>query len=226
MQRHSDTTLALIIVLCMPIAAGCGHSTEIIDKRISFSESRIDGTLAYISQRYNIQVDEITIVPRMIVLHWTAIDDADVSFETFDTETLQGSRPELAGAGQVNVSAHFLVDRDGTIMRLMPETWMARHCIGLNYSAIGIENVGGRNGEADLTDRQVAANIWLVRYLRNKHASIEYLIGHYEYMLFENHPLFLEVDPSYRTKKTDPGEQFMHAVRKGVADLALLGPPE
>ena len=32
------------------------------------------------------------------------------------------------------------VDRDGTICRLMPETWMARHVIGLNYSAIGIEN--------------------------------------------------------------------------------------
>jgi len=30
----------------------------------------------------------------------------------------------------------------------MPETWMARHCIGLNHVAIGIENVGdGANSQ-------------------------------------------------------------------------------
>ncbi len=36
-----------------------------------------------------------------------------------------------------------MVDRDGTRYRLMPETYMARHVIGLNYYSIGIENVGG-----------------------------------------------------------------------------------
>ena len=35
------------------------------------------------------------------------------------------------------------MDRDGAVYRLMPETWMARHTIGLNRVAIGIENVGG-----------------------------------------------------------------------------------
>ena len=54
--------------------------------------------------------------------------------------------------------------------------------------------------------------IWLVKYLAEKY-DIDYLIGHYEYTNFEGHPLWLEVDESYRTKKTDPGEDFMAEVR-------------
>ena len=65
------------------------------------------------------------------------------AWKTFDRETLGPDRPELGKADEVNVSAHFLVDRDGTIYRLMPETRLARHVIGLNWCAIGIENVGG-----------------------------------------------------------------------------------
>ena len=36
-------------------------------------------------------------------------------------------------------SAQFLVDRDGTIYSLMPETFMARHVIGLNLSSIELK---------------------------------------------------------------------------------------
>src|SRR5690606_2251200 len=109
-----------------------------------------------------------------IVLHWTAIEDFESSFRTFDSETLSG-RPDLAGSGDVNVSIQFLVDRDGTIYRLMPETWMARHVIGLNYVAIGVENVGTGTPNTDtLTDAQIAANIDLVRYLAGKYPTIEY----------------------------------------------------
>jgi beta-N-acetylhexosaminidase len=102
---------------------------------------------------------------------------------------------------------------------------MGRHVIGLNYSAIGVENVGGGKGVDNLTDAQIEANVKLVRYLAKKYPTIEYLIGHHEYTFFEGHPLWLERDPNYRTKKTDPGERFMNAVRTQVADLGLKGPP-
>lgn len=59
-----------------------------------------------------------------------------------------------------------MVDRDGSIYQLMPEKWMARHVIGLNHYAIGIENVGGINGKDDLTDAQARANAFLVCYLK------------------------------------------------------------
>ena len=110
-----------------------------------------------------------------------------------------------------------MVDRDGTIYQLLPETTMARHVIGLNHCAIGVENVGGTE-ELPLTKAQLKSNIWLVKYLKDKY-DIDYLIGHYEYTLFENHPLWLEIDEGYRTVKTDPGPEFMANVRKAVTNL-------
>ena len=219
-QRSTICFLALALAL-----TGCGRRLEIHDRPIEFSADRVNGTLEYIGEHYGVSPQDISIVPRMIVLHWTAIGDLESSFEAFQPEELGGSRPGLAAAGEVNVSIQFLVDRDGTVYRLMPETWMARHCIGLNYESIGIENVGGSGGVDDLTDEQLEANILLVRYLAEKYPTIDYLIGHMEYQDFEGSPLWMELDDSYRTEKSDPGERFMTAVRKHVADLGLEGPP-
>ena len=191
---------------------GCSGSPAIVDRPISFSDARRQATREYIERHYGLEPDDITIVPRMVVLHWTAIGSLEDSFAAFDPEELPGSRPDLAAAGQVNVSIQFLVDRDGTIYRLMPETWMARHVIGLNYSAIGVENVGGADGIDDLTDAQVEADVSLLRYLIEKYPTIVYLIGHLEYQEFEGHPLWLELDHAYRTDKVDPGERFLSAV--------------
>ncbi len=87
----------------------------------------------------------------------------------------------------------------------------------MNYYAIGIENVGGF--KKGLTDNQLRANEKLVRYLVSLYPTIEYLIGHYEYRSFEGTPLFIEKDPNYRNKKTDPGEGFMKALRSMLQDL-------
>ena len=87
------------------------------DRAISFSPARQDATLAYITEHYGKHPEDLTIEPRVIVLHWTAIDD------------------------------------------------------------------------------------------------------------FEGHPLWLELDASYRTDKVDPGDRFMTAVRNAVAGLNLKAPP-
>lgn len=219
-QLYAVGLRAIIIALAL---TGCAPGFRIIDKPISFSEERVELTRAYIESHYGISPPDIGIVPRVIVLHWTAIDDFDTSFAAFNREQLAG-RPDLSSAGQVNVSIQFLVDRDGTVYRLMPETRMARHVIGLNYSAIGVENVGGEGGVDNLTDEQIEANIRLVRYLAEKYPAIEYLIGHSEYQMLEEHSLWREQDPDYRTTKIDPGERFMDAVWAGVSDLDLKGP--
>lgn len=205
--------------------SGCAHGLKIDDRPISFSADRVKATQRYIADHYGEETEDIAIEPRLIVLHWTAIDSVDKSFAAFDHELLRESRPDLGAPAEVNVSIQFLVGRDGTVYRLMPETWMARHCIGLNYSAIGVENVGGAHGVDNLTDKQIEANIRLVRYLVGKHPTIRYLIGHMEYRRFEGHPLWRELDDDYRTEKIDPGDRFMTAVREGVADLGLEGPP-
>jgi beta-N-acetylhexosaminidase len=214
--------VGLLLLLAL---SGCAHGLKIHDRPISFTADRESATLSYIDEHYGERPDDISIVPRILVLHWTAIDDLGDSFGAFDPEELRASRPDLGTAGEVNVSAHFLVDRDGTVYRLMPEYWMARHCIGLNYSAIGIENVGGGGGVDNLTDEQIESNIRLVRDLVRKYPTIRYLIGHMEYRHFEGHPLWLELDEGYRTEKIDPGARFMRVIRDAVADLGLEGPP-
>lgn len=219
------STRLLVASLATLGLVACGTSLKIHDRPISFSPQRQQMTLAYIEEHYGRRPQDIRIEPRMIVLHWTAIDTLEGSFSAFNAETLGESRPDLEGAGQVNVSIHFLIDRNGTVYRLMPETWMARHVIGLNYSAIGVENVGGGGSLDNMTDEQIEANIRLVRYLVRRYPSIEYLIGHAEYRRFEGHPLWLERDERYRTEKVDPGDRFMSTVRRGVADLGLEGPP-
>jgi beta-N-acetylhexosaminidase len=209
----------------MVAVSGCGKVLQIHDRPINFSADRQEATLEYIWEHYGQQPEDITIVPRLIVLHWTAIDSFEDSFSAFNPETLQGTRPDLGSSEQANVSTQFLVDRDGTVYRLMPETWMARHVIGLNYSSIGVENVGGGGSIDNMTDEQIAANIQLVRHLAQKYPTIQYLIGHSEYRRFEGHPLWLELDEDYRTEKVDPGDRFMTAVRDGIADIGLQGPP-
>ncbi|UWX56540.1 N-acetylmuramoyl-L-alanine amidase [Maribacter litopenaei] len=195
----------------------CGVTSTIVDKPITFDENRKILTLEYLSDRYGLKKDSPEIVPKMIVLHWTVIPTFEESFKAFDPATLPNSRPDINAAGSLNVSSQFMVDRDGTIYRLMPETTMARHVIGLNHCAIGVENVGGDTGQP-LTKAQLKSNIWLVRYLAEKY-NIDYLIGHYEYTKFENHPLWLEQDEGYRTQKTDPGTDFMNKVRNAVKEL-------
>jgi len=69
------------------------------------------------------------------------------------------------------------------------------------------------------------ANIDLIHYLKQKYSGIEYLIGHQEYNLFREHPLWKETDSNYRTEKSDPGLKFMKKIRTGVKELHLKGPP-
>ena len=181
-------------------------------------------TLDYLSERYGLEQDAPTITPKIIVLHWTAIPTLQKSFNAFKNTNLPDWRPDIKNVSGLNVSSHFLVDRDGTIYRLLPETTMARHVIGLNHCAIGVENVGGTQ-DTPLTQDQINANIWLVKYLANKY-DIEYLIGHFEYTNFEGHDLWLEKDKGYRTQKTDPGEDFLNSVKKATEHLNFKPTPQ
>ena len=193
------------------------QAIEIKQLPIEFSQNRIELTKEYIKKSYGLDVKDINIIPKMIVIHHTASDEFKESFDRFYPELLLSDRKDIQKAGSLNVSAQFLVDSDGTIYSLMPETFMARHVIGLNLSSIGIENVGG--DKKSLTQEQLKANIELVKYLKEKYKTIEYLIGHYEYRNFEHHPLFLEKDASYRTIKHDPSIEFMEKLRENFKDL-------
>lgn len=186
---------------------------------IQFDDERKHLSLEYLNEHYGLKKEIPEIEPRMIVIHWTEIPSLQESFEAFNPVILPNKRSDIQAAGSLNVSAHFLVDRDGKIYRLMPEKLMARHVIGLNHLAIGIENVGG-TVETPLTTAQLKSNIFLVKYLSKKH-PVEYVIGHYEYLLFQDHPFWLEKDNSYRTEKVDPGRHFMEELRRETEKLNL-----
>ncbi len=190
---------------------------EIQQTPIEFGDIRVELTKKYIKSHYALDVQDIKIVPKIIVIHHTAIDDFNDSLSRFASETLPSIRADINNGGALNVSAHFMVERDGTIHQLMPLDVMARHVIGLNYNSIGIENVGGQNSKDNLTKEQLEANVALVKELQKRFSTIEYLIGHYEYRCFEEHELWLERDKNYRTHKDDPSQRFMGELRANVS---------
>lgn len=208
---------SLLVFSCSPKA-----TFRIIDKPITWNAEREQLSLQYLKERHGLVKTEATIQPRMVVVHWTAIDNIEVTFDVFNPSTL-GGRAELTGASNLNVSSQFLIDRDGTIFRLLPDTTFARHVIGLNYLAIGIENIG--SDDLPLTKAQLTANERLIRHLKRKY-PIEYVIGHHEYQNFQTTDLWKETDPNYRTVKTDPGNKFMNQLRKKLSDLNLKPIPQ
>ncbi len=195
---------------------------NIIQKPIVFNQERRQLSLDYLNKRHGIRKAQPTIVPKMIVLHFTGSGTLNSNFNYFNKEIIEGARTVNKNQSSLNVSAHYLVDRDGTVYQLLPDTLFARHIIGLNYMAIGIENVGGP--DAPLTEAQVNANAALVRRLCARH-KIEYLIGHSEYTVFRNSALWKETNSNYYTVKSDPGTGFMRRVRALLPNLQLKSAP-
>ncbi len=196
----------------------CVSGVSLTQSPIVWDEEREQLTLAYRAAHQQQAPESADIQPQVIVLHWTAGESFSGAFQTFNPARLAG-REELQGAGALNVSAHFIVEQDGTIHQLLPVTTMARHVIGLNHVSVGIENVGGTDG-MPLTEAQVTANVSLIYWLSDKY-DITHLIGHYEYQHLEGTPLFDETDDTYRTAKVDPGDVFMRNVRRQVSGLRL-----
>lgn len=221
MYRSSLNILALLLGVslfsCSPKA-----TFRIIDKPITWNAEREQLSIQYLKDRHGLEKNNATIEPKMVVVHWTAVPSIEVTFDVFNPSTL-GGRADLTGASNLNVSSQFLIDRDGTVFRLLPDTTFARHVIGLNYLAIGIENIG--SDDMSLTKAQLEANEKLIRYLKRKY-PIEYVIGHHEYQNFQGTDLWKEADPNYRTTKTDPGDKFMNQLRKKLADLNLKPVPK
>ncbi|MCX5743396.1 MAG: peptidoglycan recognition family protein [Proteobacteria bacterium] len=195
-------------------------SPPIVDAPMAWSAERAQLTLDYRRRHVDAQATDLTIEPRVIVLHYTAGGSAEGTRAYFDAPRIEAERAILARAGAVNVSSHFVVDRDGTIFQLQPETRFARHCIGLNHVAIGIENVGDE-ARWPLTDAQVAADAALIRALVARH-PITHLVGHHEVTSKRGRtPYYVEREADYHNDKPDPGDAFMAKVRAKVADLDL-----
>ena len=127
----------------------------------------------------------------MLVLHYTGMHDGEAALARMcDPNT--------------KVSAHYMLDEDGTVYALVPEEMRAWHA-GVSYWAggrdinarsIGIElvNPGHEFGYRHFPDLQIAALISLVQAILARHAIPAWrILGH------------SDVAPM---RKTDPGELF------------------
>jgi len=157
---------------------------------------------------------ETTIIPQAVVVHWTVTKDFASTYRYFYNEAMSD--------GTLNVASHFIVERDGTIYRITPETILNRHAIGYNHCAIGIENIGGIGGKEDLTEEQLEANIELIRYLKHKYPTIKYVFGHYQQDAAISTGLYIEKVKDYYAKKTDPGKKFMRGLRESLTADGLI----
>lgn len=221
------TKKLLLCLLGMTMSLSANEKTAdftIIQKPIIFDQQRKALTLEYLKNRHGLVQTEPTIEPRMVVVHWTVIPTFEKTFEAFNPPELPAARDGIRSGGNLNVSSQFVIDRDGTIYQLMPETTMARHTIGLNYTAIGIENIAdGEN--LPMTEEQLEANTRLITYLGQKY-PIEYVIGHAEYGRFKNTDWWKETDDNYFTQKNDPDQRFMERLRARLTELKLRPLPE
>jgi len=154
-------------------------------KLIPFGATR-KAQMADYSRRHYHQPTWKLSAPKAIVLHHTAGATWQPAWWTFANngayESIPG-KPEKPG-----VSAHFIIDKDGTIYQCVPLTVRARHAIGMNWSSIGIEFVQeGKSGkDGHWMDRQILARtaqanagLRLVRYLQARFdIKIKNVVGH------------------------------------------------
>ncbi|WP_367210490.1 N-acetylmuramoyl-L-alanine amidase [Sphingobacterium sp. R2] len=211
----------LLVVNCLLATMLFAQSPKIIQKPITWNQERIQLSLDYLKNRHGLTQSAPIIHPKMVVVHWTANNSVKATFNTFNPVKLPG-RPELTKASALNVSSQFVIDRDGTIYQFLSDSIFARHTIGLNYCAIGIENIGSR--EHPLTHAQLKANEELIRYLSKKY-PIAFVLGHHEYQRFKKTSWWKETDPNYITGKDDPGDKFMNELRSALNDLKLNSLP-
>lgn len=205
--------LFILIFLLFAIwqTGGAGAAPVILDKPVEWSAEREALTRAYSLEHYGEELVEI--VPQAVVIHWTAGSTWESAYYHF--------YHAAASDGTLNYASQFLVDRDGTIYRLLPETTMGRHIIGYNWCAIGIENVGGIGGAEDLTEEQAESNIELTRYLHEKYPTIAYVFGHYQQDAARASGLYREQVAGYQSEKIDPGRTFMTELARGLAGDGL-----
>lgn len=127
--------------------------------------------------------------PSIILLHYTGMEDGLSAFEVLHDPTSK-------------VSAHYMIDEDGTVHSLVPEDMRAWHAgvsywdreTDINSHSIGIEmvNPGHEHGYRPFPEEQMGSVLKLCRDIMTRH-EIRHVLGH------------SDVAPE---RKTDPGELF------------------
>lgn len=144
----------------------------------------------------------------LVVIHCTELPDLATARE-------YGERV-LYASGTGN-SGHYYVDRDGTVLRYVPEERVAHHVRGWNERAVGIELVNrgrwphwldSRHQAMDepYAEPQLEALVALLRRLAQTLPALRYIAGHED---LDRERVPASDDPSLQVpRKRDPGPRF------------------
>jgi beta-N-acetylhexosaminidase len=161
---------ALVLTIALVVAP----RPHIVWKPIPYGPKRKAEMAAYAQKHYGIHSWRLH--PKVIVEHYTASNSFSAAWNTFAADTPDPELGELPGT-----CAHFIVDRNGRIYQLVRLDVMCRHTVGLNYVAIGIEDVGVSDGEILHDHAQLRASLELTAWLVDRfHIRIRNVIGHSE----------------------------------------------
>ena len=138
--------------------------------------------------------------PHVIVIHYTESSYSS-AFNTFAADVPDSELHELPAT-----SAHFIIDSDGTIHQLVSVGTIARHTVGLNWTALGVEHVGYSDGQVLGDAAQMRASLHLVHWLRCRfRIPVADVIGHAESL---SSPFHHEDEPALRHQTHG---DFVHA---------------
>jgi N-acetylmuramoyl-L-alanine amidase len=217
-QAQQPRTLAASTTPAVPAPAPAasaltGLRPPIHQWPIPFTRARKQQMAAYSLRHYG----EDTYVlnhPQAIVEHYTETATAREAYNTFAPDVPDSEFGELP-----NTCAHFLVEPSGRIDQLVPLALRCRHTVGLNWTAIGIENVGFSDAQI-LGDRaQISASLRLTRWLRCTYGiALKNVIGHNESL---SSPFHRERVPAFAHQThADFNHADMHVYRTRLARLA------
>ena len=194
-MRHAFAT-GICVALIMSSVAGAGAASGSAPERaaivsgqqalaalrpaihrwpIPFGSTRRREMAAYSLRHYG-EDSYVLRQPKVIVEHFTDTATAEAAYNTFAPDVPDAELHELP-----NTCAHFLVERSGRIDQLVSLSLRCRHTVGLNWTAIGIENVGFSDAQI-LADRaQLRASLRLTRWLQCRYSiAPRDVIGHNE----------------------------------------------
>ena len=223
---------------------GSTEEIKIIEMAVPVGELVKQRTKAFVHSVYGL--DSIWLNPKMIVFHAMGDGDLKTSLEvsSFLNDQVPGSWGNLSEAGQLPNGAHFIIDRDGTIICLSPPLaerkdkisferddhrwWVKRHQDG-NPVGIGIENVTPRNDYTSLTNEQIIANAKLARWLIwFENGKIEFAASHHQFNDDQNYQGFLQsfhlqnLKMQFRTKgRKDIGEKNLTEILKRIRSFGI-----
>ncbi len=161
-------------------ALAAARKPDIVSKMITFGPKRRRQMANYSKRHYGTRAWRLT-DPQVIVEHYTDGTSMQSAWNYFEANSRHLG--ELPG-----VCSHFIIDTDGTIYQVVPLSTRCRHAIGMNYTAIGIEDVATSDRQVLHDKPQLRASLSLTLWLMDTYGiQLRNVIGHAEILTSPYH---------------------------------------